>query len=117
MPIAVDELSILLGEIKARLTTIERRQEEESINANQHRSDLRIVIASQSTSMLAMKAQVDELAKDFIEVKLLTDDYRETRAQARGAAKVVLFFRMITVALAAAVGGIITWMTGLRFGH
>lgn len=106
----VDELSLLLGEIKARLGVIEEQQRDERLAAQQHRSDLRIIIASQSTATQTLSGKVETLSDEVREMKKLTDDYQENRAQARGAAKVVLFFRALILFMTAVVGGIVTWL-------
>lgn len=106
----IDELSVLLGEIQARLGAIERTQQEERTSAAQHRSDLRIVIASQSTATMDLAVKVQNFSDDLREVKVLTDDYRENRAQARGANKVVMLFRALVLFIAAIVGGIVAWL-------
>lgn len=115
MPGVIDELSVLLGRIDARLTTIEDQQREERQSAIQHRANLTLVISAQSTATQALTARVDNLVEDVKEVKILSNDYRENRDQAKGAAKAVLFFRMVVVGLATAVGAIITWI--ISFGH
>lgn len=112
----IDDLSVLLGEIKARLKTIEDQQQEERRASERHRTDLRIIIASQSTATQGLGAEVKALTAEVAAMKVLTDDYRTNRDQARGAAKVVLFFRALVITLAAAVGAIATYL-GITHGR
>lgn len=112
----IDELSSTLGEIKARLKIIENNQLEERQSSQQHRSDLRIVISSQSAATITLSSKVDGLVDRISEMKPLTDDYRETRAQARGGAKAVLVFRGIVVFIAAAIGAIAAYI-GISHGR
>ncbi len=87
----VDEFSSILGEIKARLSVIEKQQIEERTKSDQHRSDLRIVIAAQSTSMQDLANKVTSFNDRIVLTEGLTSDYREQRDIARGAAKMIGF--------------------------
>lgn len=111
-----DELAGLLGEIKARLVNIEEQQREERISAGQHRANLTLVIAAQSTATQALTARVDNLADDFEEVRVLALDYRDNREQAKGAARALMFFRVLIIGCVTAVGGIITWILTIFHG-
>lgn len=116
MPLPVDELSIMLGRIEAKLESIEELQKEERASAERHRSSLTLVIAAQSTATQALTARVNNLAEDFNEVRSLAFDYRDNREQAKGAAKALTFFRILIVGCATAIGGIITWLATLSHG-
>lgn len=106
----VDELSVLLGEIKARLTVIEEQQREERQSAQQHRTGISLTIQAQATATAALTAKVEKLSDQVGEMKPLTEEFRTSRDQAKGAAKVVLAFRALILFVAAIVGAILTWL-------
>ncbi len=108
----IDDLSSLLGEIKARLSAIERKQDTESDRTREHREALLVTITAQATATAALDSKVMRLEDRFLKVEALSDDYRQNRDRADGAAKVVLFFRGLIIFVATVVGGIITWLIG-----
>lgn len=113
----IDHLSRMIGRIEEQIKTlfIQLRELEEN-STREHRTVHDIVVAtSEAVRNLAhkvdeMKPQTDavpSLRTKVDEMKPLTDDYRERRAEARGAAK-------LAHALYAVVGGLIgsgmTWV-------
>jgi hypothetical protein len=74
------ELSVAIGEMKAELRIVAQtvRDNQES-STEEHRKVHDIVVATSEA--------VRNIAADVAEMKPLTDDYREKRAEARGAAR------------------------------
>jgi len=100
----MNEFSRMLGAIEARLSHIEDEQKEERISWQQHRSDLRIIIASQATATIGLSSKLDGVSTQMVEMKVLTDDYKENRAQGRGIVKVIRFAWVLVAAAAASLG-------------
>lgn len=96
----IDHLSRMIGRIEEQIKTlfIQLRELEEN-STREHRTVHDIVVAASEA--------VRNLANKVDEMKPLTDDYRERRAEARGAAK-------LAYTLYAVVGGMIgsaaTWL-------
>ncbi len=112
MTVEIDDLSSLLGEIRARLTAIERNQENEIDQTRKHREALLVTITAQAQATSTLDAKVSMLEARFIKVELLTDAFRTFRDEESGKAKLVLFFRGLILFLVTTVGGIITWLVG-----
>ena len=74
------ELSVAIGGLQADVRNIAKtvREHQETATA-EHRAVHDIVVS--------MSESVRNIAKDVAEMKPLTDDYREKRAEARGAAR------------------------------
>jgi len=74
------ELSVAIGELKAEMRIVaERVRDNQEVATAEHRAVHDIVVSVSET--------VRNLAADIAEMKPLTDDYREKRAEARGAAR------------------------------
>lgn len=106
----VDDLSVLLGEIKARLGIIEEQQREERQSAERHRTGISLTIAAQARATNDLSAKVDKVSDQVAEMRPLTDEFRSSRDQARGAAKVVLGFRALILFVAAIVCAMLAWL-------
>ncbi len=101
--------SMLLGEIKARLATIEQQQVSERITNDQYRSDMRLVIQAQSLTIQDLSGKIVALQNKIPPLEVLADDYREHRDIAKGAATAVLFFKSAIIFLAALAGAVATY--------
>lgn len=74
------DLARVLGSIQANQENLRREFERERDGASDHRRALRDTIAAMSEAVRTLTAQMAEILP-------LVSDYRETRDQARGAAK------------------------------
>jgi len=99
MPRNIDEIA---EKIEARLAEIEKRMENERIDAIVYRTGIQSDVAN-LTSKLSV-------------VQELTDDYREQRDLARGAAKVLSIVRAFGVFVATIVGAIAAYFGIIKQG-
>ena len=94
------ELSAAIGGLQARIeilsATVKDNQEENTI---EHRKVHDIVVATSEA--------VRNLAATVSEMKPLTDDYRERRAEARGAARLI---HIVYVSLGGIAGALSGWL-------
>lgn len=99
----LDELSEAIGGLKADMRTLTRMvHENQEASTREHRTVHDIVVATSEA--------VRNLAKTVSEMKPLTDDYREKRAEARGAAKLARMMYAGALGVGSAVGAAGTWL-------
>ena len=80
MPGELDDLSLAIGALQADVRTLSRTvRDNQEAATDEHRKVHDIVVATSEAVRL--------LTKTIAEMKPLTDDYRERRAEARGAAR------------------------------
>lgn len=80
MPGDLHELSVAIGNLQAEMRLLSQRvHENQEASTREHREVHNIVVA--------MAESVRNIATDVAEMKPLTEDYREKRAEARGAAR------------------------------
>jgi hypothetical protein len=96
----LDNLSRVIGRIEEQIKTLFKRIDALEENSTREHRVVHDIVEATSDAVRTLTAKVDEM-------KPLTDDYREKRAEARGAAK-------LAYTLYAVVGGIIgsgvTWL-------
>jgi hypothetical protein len=99
----IDDLSRLIGGIEQQLKTLFKKLEDlEETSTREHRVVHDIVEAT-SDAVRTLTAMVNEM-------KPLTDDYREKRAEARGAQKMV---HLLYVSFGGIAGALTTWAMSL----
>lgn len=86
-----------MATIAAKLDIFVEEFKSDRTSSALHRKDLREVIGALSEGMRVLTAQVAEIAP-------VMRDYQNTRAEARGAAKLMKFAWTLAVALAGALG-------------
>ena len=80
MPGELHELSVAIGKLQNGMETLEETvRHNQEVATREHREVHNIVVA--------MSESVRNIAADVAEMKPLTEDYREKRAEARGAAR------------------------------
>lgn len=79
----IDELSLLLGEIKAKVDLVTRTQAEDRQAAASWRTDVRKEMAGIRSDIGDMKGTVTTATKDLEEIKPIVADYVEDRAGKR----------------------------------
>lgn len=78
----LDELSVAIGGLRADVSNLARIvHANQEASTDEHRKVHDIVVATSES--------VRNLAKEVAEMKPLTNDYRERRAEARGAARLI----------------------------
>lgn len=105
MPGELHSLSVAIGELKAEMRIVAQtvRDNQEASTA-EHRTVHDIVVATSEA--------VRNLAADVAEMKPLTDDYREKRAEARGAARLVKVAYAFCGGSMALIGGeVLKWLS------
>lgn len=93
----IDHLSRLIGRLEEQMKTLFKKLEILEINSTREHRIVHDIVESTSDAVRTLAAKVDEM-------KPLTDDYREKRAEARGAARLAKW-------LYAASGGMIAAVT------
>ena len=91
------ELSMAIGGLTADVRNLTRSLEEERQGAAAHRRDLREVIGALSQSVRTLATEVADMKPDVA-------DYRERRAEARGAARLAKWLYGVALAIGSAVG-------------
>ncbi len=96
----VSDLAVAVARLDERVKELATQFTRERDGASEHRRGLRDVISAQSSSMQA-------LAKEVGEMKPLVSDFREKRAEARGAAKLLKVFYLLCGGAAGSAGALI----------
>lgn len=103
MPGELDSLSKAIGGLEAEMRILTRTvHDNHEASTREHRTVHDIVVATSEA--------VRNLTKIVGEMKPLTDDYREKRAEARGAAKLAKVLYAAALAIGSAVGSGVTWL-------
>lgn len=105
MPGELHELSVAIGGLQAEMRIIVQEVRENQITSTEeHRKVHDIVVATSEA--------VRNLAADVAEMKPLTDDYREKRAEARGAARFLKAgYALAGGSLAVGLGKAVEWFS------
>lgn len=105
MPAELHDLSVAIGELKAEMRIVAKTQRDnQEVSTAEHRKVHDIVSA--------MAESVRMIAKDVAEMKPLTDDYREKRAEARGAARFLKAgYALAGGSLAVGIGKMLEWIS------
>lgn len=111
---ALGKVLYVLGGIQSRLDSLERNFIDERAGANQHRSDLRVIIAALTQSNMDLASKYASINDRLDKLEPYVDKWRERISEERGAGKVVMLFRTLVIALAGAVSAIVTYL-GLGF--
>lgn len=98
------EFSVAIGELQTEMRLLsERVKENQELSTAEHRDVHNIVVA--------MSESVRNIARDVLEMKPLTEDYREKRAEARGAARIVnLLYAFAGGSIAVAFGKVLEYL-------
>jgi len=103
----LDNLSRTIGRLEEQIKTLFKRIDAlEETSTREHRVVHDIVEAT-SDAIRTLTAKVDEM-------KPLTDDYREKRAERRGAAKLAYTLYAVVGGL---IGSVATWVMQYLSGH
>src|SRR5262245_18784476 len=98
MPGELHELSVAIGQLNEGVKNLkETVRENQETSTREHREVHNIVVA--------MSESVRNIAKDVAEMKPLTEDYREKRAEARGAARLLHAVYALGGGTVALIGG------------
>lgn len=106
----IDELSRLIGRLEAQIVTLFKKMDElEERSTDEHRKVHDIVVATSEA--------VRNLTEKVKDMKALTDDYREKRAEARGAARLIHLLYVTGGGIAGAVVTQLAWIFGAKPPH
>lgn len=99
------ELSVAIGELRAELKIVARTVDiNQQTATEEHRKVHDIVVATSEA--------VRNIASDVAQMKPLTDDYREKRAEARGAARFLKAgYALAGGSLAVGIGKAVEWFS------
>jgi hypothetical protein len=95
----LDNLSRVIGRIEEQIKTLFKRIDALEENSTREHRVVHDIVEATSDAVRTLTAKVDEM-------KPLTDDYREKRAEARGAAKLAYTLYALVGGI---VGSVITW--------
>lgn len=102
----IDNLSHQLGRIEEQIKTLFRKFEALEENSTREHRVVHDIVEATSDAVRTLTHKVDEM-------KPLTDDYREKRAEARGAAKLI---GMVYVVGGGIIGAAVTQIVALFVG-
>jgi len=99
------ELSVAIGELQAEMRILSQTvRDNQETSTREHREVHNIVVA--------MSESVRNIAADVAEMKPLTEDYREKRAEARGAARFLnAAYALGGGSVAVGIGKLVEWFS------
>lgn len=106
----VHELSRAIGKLEEAVERLTDSQDRETETAERRHRELTESIAAVSASNRTLAGDVEAIEHDIREMRPLVDDYRETRDQAKGAARLAKFIWAGMVALGATIAQVVDWI-------
>ncbi len=111
----IDDLSLTVGELKARINLLEQQQTQYQSKIDGYRSDWVQYVTSQSVSMQTLSDKVSNTSNRVDSVEKLAHEYREERDKRRGRGEAVKWLKVWCTILGGILSGVATWF-GLTLG-
>ncbi len=97
-------------ETNIRLTAIENRMEAERLDAAQHRSDLRIVIAAQSEATRVLGDKLTGVEDSLSVVKDVQDDFKKRQIKKELLDDIMNKFKYVVMVVGGVIAGIVGYL-------
>ncbi len=105
----IDDLSLIVGELKARIKVLEQQQAQYQTKIDAYRSDWIQYITTQSVSMQTLSDKVTNADNRIIPVEKLAHEYREDRDKKRGRGEAVKWLKSALYVIGGVLSGLAAW--------